>query len=216
MLLISPQRKVAGISSNSSSIDCAPLAGGGPYFGFMCCKQAYVRQLPGRIVGRTHDQEGKLGYTLTLQAREQHIRRGKATSNICTNQGLAVTAATIFMSLLGTEGLRRIAAASVSNTEKLVKKLTAIDGIETVFARPVFHETVLRLNKPVNDILHALAEQGIQGGYSLTNDYPELGDCLLVCATETKTEEDLNHYKKSLENEMVKKSESSAIERETA
>ena len=175
-----------------------PLASGGPYFGFLCCKKEYVRQMPGRIVGRTVDLEGKEGFALTLQAREQHIRRSKATSNICTNQGLLVTAATIYMSLLGPEGLRRVAMASHARTQELVAKLTAIPGIELAFNRPFFHEAVLRLTKPVKQILQELARKGIQGGYALTADYPELGESILVCATETKTEADLAAYQKEL------------------
>ncbi len=171
-----------------------PLSSGGPYFGFMCCKRDWVRQMPGRIVGRTLDRDGKPGFTLTLQAREQHIRRSKATSNICTNQGLAVTAATIYMALLGADGLERVAAASHANTVRLVEKLTALPGVSRVFTRPVFHEAVLRLNRPVAPVLEALAAQGIVGGYSLREDYPELGEALLVCATEIKTEADLDAY----------------------
>ena len=107
-----------------------PLSSGGPYFGFMACKQTLVRQMPGRIIGRTTDQEGKPGFVLTLQAREQHIRRSKATSNICTNQGLMVTAATIYMALVGPEGLRRIATQSHANTLTLVEKLEGLAGIK--------------------------------------------------------------------------------------
>src|SRR5690606_41721816 len=105
-----------------------PPSSGGPYLGLMGCRQEPVRQMPGRIIGRTVDLEGKVGYALTLQAREQHIRRSKATSNICTNQGLMVTAATIYMSLLGPEGLANTASVSHGQTRKLVEALTKIDG----------------------------------------------------------------------------------------
>lgn len=179
-----------------------PLSSGGPYFGFMCCKQDIVRQMPGRIVGRTVDLDGKAGYTLTLQAREQHIRRSKATSNICTNQGLLVTAATIYMSLLGAEGLERVAAASHANTRKLADALTRISGVERVFARPYFHELVLRLDQPVDTVLEALAARDIFGGYNLKQYYPELGEVLLVCATETKTDADIKAYADTLKQVM--------------
>ena len=172
----------------------APLASGGPYFGFLACKQDFVRQMPGRIIGRTVDLEGKPGFTLTLQAREQHIRRAKATSNICTNQGLLVTAATIYLSLLGPEGLRRVALASHANTQSLVAKLTQIPGVTLAFDRPRFHEAVLKLDTPAAGVLHALEAQGILGGFDLMPTYPELGNALLVCATETKTEVDLQLF----------------------
>jgi glycine dehydrogenase subunit 1 len=175
-----------------------PLASGGPYFGFLCCKQEYVRQMPGRLVGRTVDLDGKLGFALTLQAREQHIRRAKATSNICTNQGLLVTAATIYMSLMGPEGLKRVAATCHANTKSLVEKLTSVADVELAFNKPYFHEAVLRLAKPADQILEKLANAGIQGGFALTKDYPELGEALLVCATETKTEKELENYQMQL------------------
>jgi len=171
-----------------------PMSSGGPYFGFMCCKQVYVRQMPGRIIGKTTDLDGNIGYTLTLQAREQHIRRSKATSNICTNQGLMTTAATIYMSLVGPTGLETVAANSHANTRLLLEKLTAIDGIEAVFNQPFFHEIVVRLNKPETEVIDQLAKSGILAGYSLSSDYPELGNALLICATETKTEQDLQRY----------------------
>jgi glycine dehydrogenase subunit 1 len=175
-----------------------PLASGGPYLGLMTCRQAYVRQMPGRIVGRTVDLDGRTGFTLTLQAREQHIRRSKATSNICTNQGLAMTAATIFMSLLGAEGLYRVASAAQARTRALVAALTAIDGVETAFAGPRFHEVVLRLDRPVRPVLEALARRGILGGVDLSADFPELGPAMLVCATETKSKQDIATYATAL------------------
>ncbi len=176
----------------------APLSSGGPYFGFMCCKKQWVRQMPGRIAGRTVDLDGKPGFTLTLQAREQHIRRSKATSNICTNQGLLVTAATIHMALLGPEGLERVAAACHANTVRLAEKLSALPGVSKVFSRPVFHELVLRLNKPAKQVLAELAQRNILGGFDLSEHYPELGHALLVCATETKTAADLDAYTQQL------------------
>lgn len=177
-----------------------PLASGGPYFGFLGCKKEYVRQMPGRIVGRTVDSTGKTGFTLTLQAREQHIRRAKATSNICTNQGLLVTAATIYMSLMGPEGLKRIAQICHANTRTLIEHLTQLSGIELIFNRPYFHETVLRLPKSVTEILPKLAKVGIQGGYNLTDDYPELGESLLICATETKAAAHFVEYQQQLKS----------------
>ena len=171
-----------------------PLASGGPYFGFMCCKQKHIRQMPGRIVGRTVDLEGKEGFALTLQAREQHIRRSKATSNICTNQGLMVTAATIYMALMGGQGLKQVAMASHANTAKLRQALTAIDGVDVVFDSPFFHEVVLRLDSPAEDVLRALEAQDIVGGYNISEHYPELGQCIVVCATETRTEDDIKQY----------------------
>jgi glycine dehydrogenase subunit 1 len=176
----------------------SPLASGGPYFGFMCAKKEFVRQMPGRIVGRTVDLDGKPGFTLTLQAREQHIRRSKATSNICTNQGLLVTAATIYMSLLGPEGLARVASKSMANLRALRQHLAAVAGVRAAFDGAHFHECVVKLDRPVAPVLAALARQGIQGGFDLSPHYPELGHALRVCATETKSEADLARYAQAL------------------
>ena len=172
----------------------APMASGGPYFGFMCCRQDFVRQMPGRIVGRTVDLDGKPGFSLTLQAREQHIRRSKATSNICTNQGLVITAATQYMALLGPQGLAKVAAVSHANTVTLADKLTTAPGATRMFTSPFFHEVVLQLSDKASDVLRALRAQGILGGLDLSGWYPELGQAILVCATETKTAADLDHY----------------------
>ncbi|MGM0477353.1 MAG: aminomethyl-transferring glycine dehydrogenase subunit GcvPA [Pseudomonadota bacterium] len=176
----------------------APLSSGGPYFGFMTCKQAYVRQLPGRIVGRTIDADGRDGFTLTLQAREQHIRRSKATSNICTNQGLLATAATIYMSIMGPDGLERVAASSHANTRSLMEALTRVGDVEPVFHRPFFHEAVIRTDVPAKRLLEALAAEGILGGVALGDDYPQLGEAILVCATETRTSADIERYSEVL------------------
>jgi glycine dehydrogenase subunit 1 len=171
-----------------------PLSSGGPYFGFMCCTQKLIRQMPGRLIGRTVDADGKQGFALTLQAREQHIRRSKATSNICTNQGLMVTAATLYMSLMGPAGIEQVAKASHANTRLLVEKLTAIDGVDVVFDSPFFHECVLRINAPMEDLIPAMTAQGVIAGKALLADYADLHDCLLVCATELRTEEEMDVY----------------------
>jgi glycine dehydrogenase subunit 1 len=175
-----------------------PLSSGGPYFGFMTTRMEHVRQMPGRIIGRTVDLDGKPGFTLTLQAREQHIRRSKATSNICTNQGLLVTAATIHMSILGATGLEAVAASSQLQTTKLIEKLTRIKGVKLAFDGYRFHEAVLQLEHKVSAVLDALAERNIVGGLDLSKFYPELGNALLVCATEMRTDADLDAYASAL------------------
>lgn len=164
-----------------------PLMAGGPYAGFMCCRSALVRQMPGRIVGQTTDMDGKIGYVLTLQAREQHIRRSKATSNICTNQGLLVTAATIHMSLLGPQGLHDVALKSHQNMMTLIALLKKIE-VHPRWNSPFFHECVLTLPIPAADVLVFMEKKGVLGGYDLG------GNHLLVCTTEVKTDEDLHHF----------------------
>src|SRR5262245_58218740 len=175
-----------------------PLSSGGPSPGFLTAKMEHVRQMPGRIVGRTVDMDGKQGFALTLQAREQHIRRGKATSNICTNQGLLVTAATIYLSLLGPQGLARVANECHARANDLVSALTKVKGVRLAFDKPRFHEAVLQLDRPVAPVIAELARRGIVGGFDLSNDYPELGNALLVCATETRTREDIQKYADAL------------------
>ncbi len=161
-----------------------PLAGGGPYLGFMACRTALTRQLPGRIAGRTVDMDGKDGFTLTLQAREQHIRRAKATSNICTNQGLLATAATLYMSLMGPAGLTTVARQSHANLRLLREHLCALPGVTPAFSGPTFNETVLRVAGDLPRVLDGLLERDILGGLPLAEHYPELADGLLVCTTE--------------------------------
>jgi glycine dehydrogenase subunit 1 len=179
-----------------------PLSSGGPYFGFMTTRMEHVRQMPGRIVGRTVDLDGKPGFTLTLQAREQHIRRSKATSNICTNQGLLVTAATIYMSLVGPQGLAKVASTCIQRTAELVAALEKVPGVRVAFNGPRFHEAVLLLDRPVRGVLETLAARGIVGGVDISRDYPSLGHALLVCATETRTSEDIATYARTLADAM--------------
>jgi glycine dehydrogenase subunit 1 len=175
-----------------------PLSSGGPYFGFMATRQDYVRQMPGRIVGRTVDLDGRPGFTLTLQAREQHIRRGKATSNICTNQGLLMMAGTIYMAMMGAAGLERVAGACMARTAELVAALTRLPGVRLGFSGARFHEAVLQFDRPVAPLLDALSAAGIEGGLDLAPWYPELGPALLVCATEMRSSADIATYAAAL------------------
>jgi len=175
-----------------------PMASGGPSFGFICSRSALMRQLPGRVIGRTQDLEGRIGYTLTLQAREQHIRRGKATSNICTNQGLLVTAGTIYMSLMGYQGIRETAVASHQKATWLRDELLKCAGVEAMFSGPTFHEFALRLPVPVKAVIDAMIEEGILAGLNLA-DFPIAGvdgtqNGLLVAVTEKRTDAELQHY----------------------
>lgn len=191
--------KGADIATGEGQPLGVPLSSGGPYFGFITCKMEHVRQMPGRIIGRTVDLEGRPGFALTLQAREQHIRRSKATSNICTNQGLAMTAATIYLSLLGADGLAQVAEHSHANTQRLVEKLSAITGVKKMFSAANFHEAVIAVPGKAADVLHKLAEQKIQGGVDLGAFYSDMDNCILLCATETKTAADLDKYAAALQ-----------------
>ncbi|MCY7355104.1 MAG: aminomethyl-transferring glycine dehydrogenase subunit GcvPA [Lysobacter sp.] len=200
----SGQRAGADIVCGEGQPLGVPLSSGGPYFGFLACRQELVRNMPGRIVGRTTDLDGRGGFVLTLQAREQHIRRAKATSNICTNQGLLVTAATIYMALLGPDGLKKVASASAANLRSLRDKLGSIPGVEPVFADRVhFHEMAFKLSRPASEVVEMLAARRIVAGVSLGEEYPELGDALLVCVTETKSEADLDAFAKALADALI-------------
>jgi glycine dehydrogenase subunit 1 len=176
-----------------------PLFSGGAHFGFLACQKKYIRQLPGRLVGRTIDLDGNPGFTLTLQAREQHIRRAKATSNICTNQGLMVLAATIYMSLMGEKGLINIARRSHQQAVYLKKQLLTIPGVEILFSdEAFFHEIVCRLPVPIKQIQEKLLATGIEGGWQLSKHYTELENTLLICTTEKKTQQDCDYFVQQL------------------
>ena len=175
-----------------------PMASGGPSFGFICARGTFMRQLPGRIIGRTEDLEGRVGYALTLQAREQHIRRGKATSNICTNQGLLVTAGTIYMSLMGPQGIRETALDCHRKANALRQRLLQVEGVSELFAGPTFHEFALKLPVPAAGVVEQMMQQGILAGLNLA-DFAggmqvaaEQG--LLVAVTEKRTETEMDQY----------------------
>ena len=166
---------------------------GGPYVGLFACKEKFVRQMPGRLCGETVDATGKRGFVLTLSTREQHIRREKATSNICTNAGLCALAFSIHMTLLGERGLRDLAALNHANAVRAAERLSAVPGV-TLLNDSFFNEFTLMLSKPARPVVHALAAQGILGGVSLGRlfpDAPELENGLVVAVTETVTEDDI-------------------------
>lgn len=168
-----------------------PVSSGGPYFGFLTTRLEHIRQMPGRLVGKTEDAEGRVGFTLTLQAREQHIRRAKAKSNICTNQGLLVAAATIYMSLLGAEGLKQVALKSHQNAVYLKEKLLKIPGVTIRFHSEFFHEFVVDFAQPV---LEKLQAEKILGGVALATWYPKLEKSVLINTTEVKSIDEMDQF----------------------
>ena len=157
---------------------------GGPYVGLLGAKRSYLRQMPGRLAGVAQDSEGKRGFVLTLQTREQHIRREKATSNICTNQGLMATAATVYMASVGPEGFREVATSCYQHAHYLAAQLATLPGYRVATAGEFFHELVVQAPTPVGEINAQLAEHGIIGGYDLGHLDPALDRHMLICATE--------------------------------
>jgi len=160
------------------------LSFGGPYLGFFATNKKLIIKVSGRLVGETEDTKGKRGYVLTLTAREQHIRREKATSNICTNQGLMALAATVYLSLLGKSGLRQVSELCYHRSHYAANKINEINGYKTLIEAPFFHEFIVQCPKPVTDINEKLLMEGIIGGYELEKDYPSLKNCMLIAVTE--------------------------------
>jgi glycine dehydrogenase subunit 1 len=161
---------------------------GGPHFGFLAARSDYIRKLPGRIVGETTDHDGRRGFVLTLQTREQHIRREKATSNITTNQTLLAVAGLIYLSWLGPEGLRDVGAACLSLAEHAKRRL----GLPLAFDRPTFQEFAVRLGRPAREVIREARRLGVHPGYALGRDYEGMDDVLLVCLTEKRTAADID------------------------
>lgn len=191
-LLEAPGHLGADIVTGEGQSFGIPLSFGGPYLGFMSCLEEFIRHFPGRIAGQTTDVEGKKGYVLTLSTREQHIRRERATSNICTNQAWCALRATIFLETLGKQGLKELAWQNIQKARYALKKLTKVKGIRPKFNGNSFNEFVLEFSKTWKDLSGFLREEGIVGGLSLENDYPELRNCVLFCVTEMHKKEEID------------------------
>ncbi|MBN1296191.1 aminomethyl-transferring glycine dehydrogenase subunit GcvPA [bacterium] len=171
-----------------------PVSYGGAYLGFFTVTETHLRRMPGRVVGRTVDRNGKCGFVNTLSTREQHIRREKATSNICTNQALCAVTSAMYMTTMGRQGLRDAARMNMKKTAYLRSRLAGIAGLTFPFDGPVFNEFAVALPGPLESLQKTLAREGIIGGYDLRCSYPELGESMLVCATETNTREEIDRF----------------------
>jgi glycine dehydrogenase subunit 1 len=175
---------------------------GGPSFGFITAKNEFVRKMPGRIVGKTRDKEGNGGYVLTLQTREQHIRRQRATSNICSNQALNALACAVYLSLLGPEGLRQVAQTSVDHAHYCFHELKKNKKIAMVFDAPFFNEFMVKVPCCAKTLCRKLLKKGIVAGHLPEKAYPEFKDCLLIAVTETKTKKEIDDFVKRIADEL--------------
>ncbi len=176
-----------------------PLSYGGPYLGLLATKEKYVRSIAGRLVGETTDVNGKRGYVLTLSTREQHIKRERASSNICTNQGLMALAATVHLSLLGKEGLKEVAELNFQKAHYAADQISRLDGYELWSSEVFFNEFVVKCPLPVEEINDYLLEEGVIGGYDLGNDYPGMEDYMLIAVTEMNSKEQIDYLVSLLE-----------------
>ena len=180
------------------------LAFGGPSAGYMACRKEFIRQLPGRLAGMTVDNRGQRAFTLTLQTREQHIRRAKATSNICTNQALNALAMLVYLTSMGPQGLRDLANISLQRAHYLADRLTQIEGVELTFSGPFFNEFAVTLPREPKEVLSELLSGNILGGLELAKHFPHLGNSILVAVTEMNPREELDQFADALEHILAK------------
>jgi glycine dehydrogenase subunit 1 len=199
-LLKTPGEIGADIATGEGQPLGIPLSFGGPYLGFMATRMNLVRKMPGRLVGRTVDAQGREGFVLTLQAREQHIRREKATSNICSNEALCALRATIYLSLMGKEGLREVAALSVRGAHALKDRLKQISSVKVMESSPTFNEFTVRLPIDAGEAVSRMIERGFAAGFPLGRYYPGLENYLLVAVTEKRTRHEIGMYAENLED----------------
>ena len=171
-----------------------PLSFGGPYCGMFATNEKYMRQMPGRLVGEAADHEGRRGYVLTLSTREQHIRREKATSNICTNQGLFALMATVYLATMGRRGVQEVARQNLQKAHYAASEISKLDGFDLRFTAPFFNEFVVRTSEPTTEVINRLLDKKIIGGVALESFYPEMTDSLLVCVTETARKEAIDKF----------------------
>jgi len=197
-LLKPPGEFDADIAVGEGQCFGAGLNFGGPYLGVLTCKQNLVRLMPGRVVGVTSDVEGKRGFVMTLRTREQDIRRERATSNICTNQGLIQLTATVYLALMGARGVEQVARLCYQKSHYLAQKLAALPGVEVVGNSNFFNEFVVRLPRPAAEVNTALLGLGFIGGYDLANDYPVFDNAMLLCATELNTSVQIDRFVEAL------------------
>jgi glycine dehydrogenase subunit 1 len=192
LMLKTPAEMGADIVVGEAQPFGIPLWYGGPYLGFFTTKKSYVHKMAGRLVGETVDNRGQRSYVLTLTAREQHIKRERATSNICTNQGLLALCSAVYMSSLGKTGLQQVANLCYQKAHYAAAELSKIDGFGLCFSEPFFHEFVLCCPKPASEVNEYLLEHGIFGGYALGKDYPSLENHLLVAVTEMNSKQEID------------------------
>ncbi len=198
-ILKTPREMDADIATGEGQSLGIPLSFGGPYLGFMATKKEFARKMPGRIVGATADDKGRRGFVLTLQAREQHIRREKATSNICSNEALCALRALIYMCLVGKEGLKHIAKLCMDKAEYAKQRLEAIEGVEVKRSWPTFNEFVIKIPRDPNEVIGKMIDKGIAAGFPLGRYYQGMQDYMLIAVTEKRTKRDIAIFADALE-----------------